>query len=72
MPMKRILAFFRTNGDVLAVFAAMMAIFTYVLFAFPVSASDFQTHAEAIRDYVTVPDSHMFSGNFLMYFIVNL
>lgn len=70
--MKRILAFFRTNGDVLAVFAAMMAIFTYVLFAFPVSASDFQTHAEAIRDYVTVPDSHMFSGNFLMYFIVNL
>jgi len=70
--MKRFVQLIRNNGDVLAIFGIMMAIFGYIIFTFPGTASDFHQQTEFIRDYVTEPDSHMFSGNFLMYFIVNL
>lgn len=70
--MKRLVQLIRNNGDVLAIFGIMVAIFGYIIFTFSSTASDFHSHAQFIRDYVTEPDSHMFSGNFLMYFIVNL
>lgn len=59
----------KTNKDVLLVFAIMVAIFAYVMFVIK-WATDLPAHAYAAQ--IMLEEGKLFSGNFLMYFLVNL
>lgn len=58
-----------TNKDVVWVYASMVAIFAYAMFVIK-WATDFPAHAYAAQ--MMLEEGKLFSGNFLMYFLLNL
>lgn len=60
------------HWDVIAVFVVMAAIFTFMMFTFREKTTDMFEHAYAVWKKVAVEGTHMFSGNFILYFTVNL
>lgn len=59
--------FFKQNADAMAVVAIMLVVFLYIMFW---GYSDMPAHAHIAKDMLE--DGHLFAGNFLMYFMVNL
>ena len=70
--MKRIVNSICKHWDVIAVFLVMAAIFTFMMFTFREKTTDMFEHAYAVWKKVAVEGTHMFSGNFILYFTVNL